>query len=123
MELNGTIHKIMETKEYGSNGFKKREFVIDTGGEYPQLILLAATQDRCTELDSLQVGDYVDCAINVRGREWTSPDGKVMYFNTLEVWRFNNTDQQGATKHTPPPTDTMEELEKVEDLEDDDLPF
>ena len=37
MEIKGTIEAIFETKEFKS-GFKKREFVINTGGDYPQSV-------------------------------------------------------------------------------------
>ena len=40
MEITGTILQIGTTKEYGSNGFKKREIVIETQEQYAQKILI-----------------------------------------------------------------------------------
>ena len=32
--------------------------------------------------------DQIEVSFNIRGREWTSPQGEVKYFNTLEAWRI-----------------------------------
>jgi hypothetical protein len=40
MEITGKIKQIDETKEYGSNGFQKRELVLTTEEQYPQHILI-----------------------------------------------------------------------------------
>ncbi len=56
MEVTGRIKKIEETKEYGSNGFKKREVVITTEEQYPQHILIEFVQDKCVLLDSYKEG-------------------------------------------------------------------
>lgn len=80
-----------------SEKFSKREFVVtDASGMYPQDIMFQATQDKCNLLDGYQAGDQVDVSFNLRGREWTSPTGDVKYFNTLEAWRIERSNQ-GAT--------------------------
>ena len=45
MEITGKIKQIGETKEYGSNGFQKREVVVTTEEQYPQHILIEFVQD------------------------------------------------------------------------------
>ena len=45
MNISGKIKLIGETKEYGSNGFRKREIVITTQEQYPQNILIEFIQD------------------------------------------------------------------------------
>ena len=55
MNISGIIKLINETKEYGANGFKKRELVITTQEQYPQNILVEFIQDRCEILDSFNV--------------------------------------------------------------------
>jgi hypothetical protein len=52
MELNGTIKNIGQTQEIGSNGFRKRELVIETFEQYPQTILVEFVQDKCDLLKS-----------------------------------------------------------------------
>lgn len=52
-----------------SDKFQKREFVIDTGGEYPQDILFQLQQNNCDKLDKFNVGDEVDVSYNPRGNQ------------------------------------------------------
>ncbi len=122
MDVTGRIKKIDETKEYGSNGFRKREIVITTDEQYPQHILIEFTQDKCALLDNYQVGQDVKISINLRGREWINPEGEAKYFNSLNGWRI-----EAAQSSTPPPMSPPENLEQIEntldDNEPDDLPF
>ena len=67
MNISGKIKLIGETKEYGSNGFRKREIVITTQEQYPQNILIEFIQDRTSLLDSFQADDFVKIDINLRG--------------------------------------------------------
>jgi hypothetical protein len=75
-----------------SDKFQKREFVIDTGGEYPQDILFQLQQNNCDKLDKFNVGDEVDVSYNPRGKSggWTNPQGETKYFNTLECWKIES---------------------------------
>ena len=90
MELTGTIKLINETQSFGSNGFRKREFVLTTEEQYPQHILLECTQDKVDLLNSYRIGQSVKAHINVRGREVVSQRGETKYYNTLQVWRIEN---------------------------------
>ena len=56
MEITGKIKQIDETKEYGSNGFQKRELVLTTEEQYPQHILIEFVQDKCSVLNAYNVG-------------------------------------------------------------------
>ena len=67
MNISGKIKLIGETKEYGSNGFRKREIVITTQEQYPQNILIEFIQDRTSLLDTFQADDFVKIDINLRG--------------------------------------------------------
>ena len=67
MEIKGTLEAIFETKEFKS-GFKKREFVINTGGDYPQSIKMEVVKDNINKLDAMAVGTPVECKIDIRGR-------------------------------------------------------
>ena len=123
MDVTGRIKKIDETKEYGSNGFKKREIVITTDDQYPQHILIEFVQDKCELLDSYQIGQDVKIAFNLRGREWVNPEGVAKYFNSLNGWRI-----EAAQSSTPPPMTPPADMEQVDpntadSNEADDLPF
>jgi hypothetical protein len=88
MQVAGKIVAIMPTQVV-SEKFSKREFVVETPDQYPQQILFQLTQDKCSLLDSLQVGQEVDVHLNIRGRSWTNPQGETKYFNTLEAWKID----------------------------------
>ena len=88
MDITGTIKVKGETQKV-SEKFSKRDFVItDNSTQYPQFIQFQLTQDRCNLLDKYNVGDGVKVHFNLRGREWTNPQGEVKYFNSLEAWRL-----------------------------------
>lgn len=88
MEIQGRIKQIFPSQMIGQNGFEKRDLVIVTEEQYPQTIIIQFTQQRCDLLDSLQVGQNVKVYINIRGREWTNPQGEAKYFNTIEGWKI-----------------------------------
>ena len=100
MELEGIIKSLGETQEFGSNGFKKREMVLTTEEQYPQHILIEFVQDKCDLLNTFLEGQKVKISINLRGREWVSPQGETKYFNTIQGWRIENLG--GAVPETPP---------------------
>lgn len=123
MEIIGKIKLIDETKEYGSNGFRKRELVVTTEEQYPQHIMIEFVQDKCDLLNSFSLGEAVKIGINLRGREWVSPQGETKYFNSIQGWRI---EKQAATSANMPPVPPADEFEPADDLttdEPDDLPF
>lgn len=124
MEVQGRITKIEETKTYGNNGFRKREVVVTTEEQYPQPILVEFIQDKCDLLNNYKEGQQVKIGINLRGREWTSPQGEVKYFNSIQGWRIESL-QAAAPQagNTPPPADHFEPAQDFNDDEQDDLPF
>ncbi len=125
MELQGKIKMIDETKEYGNNGFRKRELVITTEEQYPQVIMIEFVQDKTDLLNSYKVGQDVKVSINVRGREWVNPQGETKYFNSIQGWRVENVSQAATSGDMPPmpPAEAFEPADDVNDEEHDDLPF
>lgn len=127
MELQGTIKKIGEIQTFGS-GFQKREMILVTQEQYPQPINIEFTQDKIALLDNLGEGDQVKVGINIRGREWTSPQGEVKYFNSINGWRVErmggnmqeptSASQVATSSTTPAPTNDSNVFD-----EEDDLPF
>ena len=127
-KLTGTVKVLNDTVNV-SDKFSKREFVVtETSSMYPQDILFQATQDKCALLDAISVNDQVEVSFNIRGREWTSPQGEVKYFVSLDAWRIEKMGQgqtmpQGgpsAMNMAPSPIESAK-AEISED--DDDLPF
>src|SRR5690625_7156110 len=99
MEVEGKIKHIDITREYGNNGFRKREVVVTTQEQYPQHLLIEFIQDKTNLLDAYKVGDDVKIGINIRGREWVNPEGETRYFKSIQGWRIDNLDLvQGCQK-------------------------
>lgn len=128
MEVLGKIKLIEPTQEVGSNGFKKRSVVVTTEEQYPQFISVTFTQDKCDLLDTYQVGEQVKIAINLRGREWVSPQGETKYFNDIQGWRIEKL--AANTGSVPPPVQTISDnspkFQAATDFnpaDHDDLPF
>ena len=123
MELLGKIKLIGDTKTYGDNGFRKRELVLTTEEQYPQHILIEFIQNNCELLDHYSIGQTVRIGINIRGREWESPDQGIKYFNSIQGWRIESLDDQvmdSAPEDLPIESDNPI---KDDDLTEDDLPF
>ena len=124
MEITGKIRKIDEAKTFGASGFRKREMVITTDEQYPQMLMVEFTQDKCELLNNYNVGEDVKISINLRGREWINPEGEAKYFNSIQGWRIEKL-QAEASNETPPieAVDAFEPADNVSDNEPDDLPF
>jgi len=125
MEIQGKIKLIGETKTFGNNGFRKREVVVTTEEQYPQHILVEFVQDKCDLLNNHNVGETVKISINLRGREWTNPQGEVKYFNSVQGWRIESlqTDQGDSGMPPVPPIEAFEPAEELNEEDHDDLPF
>lgn len=125
MEIQGKIKMIDETKTFGNNGFRKREVVITTEEQYPQHILVEFVQDKCDLLNKHNVGETVKISINLRGREWTNPQGEVKYFNSVQGWRIETLQPDQGDSGIPPapPIEAFEPAEELNEEDHDDLPF
>jgi len=125
MELQGKIKLIDETKEYGNNGFRKREMVLTTEEQYPQTVLIEFIQDKTEILNNFQVGQDVKVHINIRGREWVNPEGVTKYFNSIQGWRIESLAPVSGSSAMPPvpPMDVFEPASDFNEDEQDDLPF
>ena len=74
MQLEARIQRIMD-EQVISDRFKKREFVVQTKDQYPQTLLFEFTQDKTGVLNNFKEGQEVNIEFNIRGREWTPPQG------------------------------------------------
>ena len=90
MEVLGKV-KFIGAEQTVSASFKKREIVVTTDEQYPQHISIEFQQDKTDLLNSYAVGEPVKVSINLRGREWVSPQGETKYFNTITGWRIEKT--------------------------------
>jgi len=136
MNIEGTLKEIKETVDIGSSGFQKRECVVTTDEQYPQHILVQFVQDKCNLLNNFKVGEKVNIDINLRGREWTNPQGETVYFNTIQGWKIASVQPTHVASPTPAPQPTYPQAPANSQFnqlptqqaanfeeEEDDLPF
>ena len=82
-------------------------------------------QDKISLLDSVSEGENVKIGINIRGREWTSPQGETKYFNSIQGWRIEKLQADQPSQQMPPmpATEAFEPATNFNEEEHDDLPF
>jgi len=113
MDVSGKIKEIQSEVVKGT--FKSKNVIVTTDEQYPQHILIQFVQDKCDLLNNFKVGENVKVDINLRGREWTNPQGETVYFNTIQGWRINKAEQV-------PPISAIANEPKPQE-ESDPLPF
>jgi hypothetical protein len=120
---------VINPEQQVSASFRKRELVVTTDEQYPQHIMIEFTQDKCDLLNSYKPGEEVRVSINIRGREWVSPQGETRYFNSIQGWRVERVQAQqpsNPTKQATPPMPAAHNFEPANNFteeEHDDLPF
>ena len=86
--------------------------------------MIEFVQDKTELLNNFAVGQNVKISINLRGREWTNPQGEVKYFNSIQGWRIENLEQSVSPVMPPmPPADAFEPATDMDVEDKDDLPF
>lgn len=123
MEIKGKVHEVSPTMQV-TDSLKKRELIVEyvENPQYPEYLKFEAIQDRCTLLDNVKVGDDVEVFFNLKGRKWTDKTGKVVYFNTLGLWKVNALSATATAAATPAYAAPTADLSAGAD-DDDDLPF
>lgn len=112
MEVQGKIKIQTQTETFG-NDFTKCNLVLETEEQYPQVLAIEFVKDKIELLNNFKVGDSVKVSINLRGREWTNPQGEIKYFSSLQGWRIEKSDT--------PAEATVEQI--TAPANNDDLPF
>lgn len=87
LTLTGRLHKIFDTNQI-SDSFKKRDFVIETEDQYPQMVKFELKQAKVDKIDPFKEGEQIKVSFNVSGREWINKENKTVYFVSLDAWRI-----------------------------------
>ncbi len=124
MEIKGKVHEVSPTTQV-TDSLKKRELIVEyvENPQYPEYLKFEAIQDRCALLDNTKVGDDVEVFFNLKGRKWTDKTGKVVYFNTLGLWKVNVLSATGSNAATPEYAAPAANISSNNADEEDDLPF
>ena len=123
MNLQGKIYKIFDTIQV-SEKFSKREFVLDcqSNNGYPQYIKMEFIQNNCSILDKYKVGDSVNVEFDIKGREWQNPEGKFVYFVTLQAWKMQKTNGASYEEDDTSPAE-LKPPEFSDDPDSEETPF
>ena len=105
MTIKGQIKRIGATTTVSDGKFSKRELVLTTTDQYPQIVSIELQQKACALADFISVGQDIEAHINIKGREWTSPQGEIKVFNTITCWKID------SNPFTEAVTPTIEETE------------
>jgi hypothetical protein len=114
MQVQGKIKIIGEVQTFGTD-FTKRQLVVLTDDQYPQLISIDFLKDKCDLLNYYKVGQSVNVSINLGGREWINPQGEAKYFNSITGWKIEDV--------TPVEPSQPIEAPNLSQGVEDDLPF
>lgn len=88
LNLKGKILNISNNQTI-SDKLTKRTFVIETSEKYPQKVQFEMYNDKTGIIDNYSVGDNVDVAFNVRGREYKSN-----FYTSLNAWQVKNAQEE-----------------------------
>ena len=132
-EVQGVLHSIGDTTEYGNNGFTKREFVMKLSGEdenprYPNYVAMELIKDNCAMMDNYSVGDEVQAQFNLSGRLWSGNGQGEKCFTSLQAWRISSpsgTSQPSKRDSAPPYDSGTSSMPPAPPNDDnyDDIPF
>ncbi|MGX7592857.1 DUF3127 domain-containing protein [Candidatus Karelsulcia muelleri] len=120
MEIIGTVKKILDLRVY-KNNFKKRELLIKTEEQYPQILIIEFILDKTKLLNSLKKDDKIKIFINLKGKKWTTKTGETRFFNSIQGWKIENMIEnmiEGSSLKTK--IDMTEKKKKKKKQNDDD---
>lgn len=117
MTIKGQIKRIGATVTLSDGKFSKRELILTTTDQYSQIVSIELQQKSCLLADDLKVGQEIEAYINIRGREWTSPQGEVKVFNTIACWKID------SNPFTQTENPQVEYTKPSAPINDNDLPF
>lgn len=95
--ISGKIKFVDEVREFGANGFKKHQVVVETGdGRWDNPIPVEFTKENIELSKKLKVGDQVQIQSRINGREWQGKDGITKWFTSINGYKISveNSDSQ-----------------------------
>jgi hypothetical protein len=119
MEITGTItQKLAKQSGKSANGeWQKQEFIISVGDKYPKNVCLSTWNDKCDDLENIQIGDTVTAELEISSREY---NGK--WYTEVKAWKFLGLESNQAPK-VQESTQPVQSNAYPKEEEKDDLPF
>lgn len=118
LQLTGTVTRILpEQSGEGRNGtWRKQEFILETPGEYAREVCIVQWGDNIDRF-GVQEGETLTVSIDIQSREYNG-----RWYTDVKAWRVDR--PQGADAAPTPPASSDEPWpDRMEEGDDDDLPF
>lgn len=97
--IKGEVKFVDEVREYGANGFKKHQVVVETGdGRWDNPIPVEFIKDTIQKSKDLEVGNKVTIEARINGREWQGKDGITKWFTSISGYKV---EVEGAVSSAP----------------------
>lgn len=100
MPITGKIVHIGQvvsgTRKRDGQPWKKQEFVLETGGQYPKKVAFSIMNDKIDKAN-IQLGHSVEIEVDASSREY---NGK--WYTELAAWKVNNLGVVNTPAHTQP---------------------
>jgi len=116
MDISGKI--VQKLKEIGGtsksgNAWRKQEYILETGGQYPKKVCVAFWGDRIDQF-ALEVGEEVTLGIDIESREYNG-----RWYTEVKAYKVDRTQQgSGPAASEMPDVSTFND-----DSDENNLPF
>ena len=120
MDISGKIIQFLQLQTgQGKNGtWKKQEFILETGDQYPKKVCIAVWGDKI-DMGSFKTGDLVDVSFDVESREYNG-----RWYTDVKAWKMGKKGSGGAAPDSNSSyNDVQGTTFQASSAGDDDLPF
>lgn len=117
MELSGKIIQILPEvggNSRNGNSWRKQEYILETGGNYPKKVCLSIWGDKIDQF-GIQVGEQVTLGVDVESREYNG-----RWYTDIKAYKVDRT---GGSSQSTPSNDMPEVTSFHSDSDEDTLPF
>ncbi len=117
MELSGKITQIMPEvggNSKNGNAWRKQEYILETGGNYPKKVCLSIWGDKIDQF-AIQMGEQVTLGVDLESREYNG-----RWYTDVKAYKVDRT---GSENSSPSPNSMPEVSSFHSDNEEDTLPF
>lgn len=94
LQLKGTVNQILEEQSgTGKNGkWRKQDFILETGGEYPRKICITQWGDKIDQFD-VKEGEELTVYIDIQSREY-----KGNWYTDVKAWKVERGDGESGSE-------------------------
>ena len=118
--IKGEVKFVDEIREYGANGFKKHQVVVETGdGRWDNPIPVEFIKDAIEKSKDLKTGDKVTIEARLNGREWQGKDGVTKWFTSVSGFKVEAEGGNSAT--IDPDSSSYDTFDEYDDGNEDEV--